>query len=806
MKHIWHYYLLGGVFNFLLIFPQPLFGNPDIRKCESGFKGNISQEDLERILLPVENYLVRHLPDIDKILTEEREKELVYIYQHENDPIKREEALTEILSAQIKLIRKMARTISGSWKRNDYFVDLVQDSIVFVVDRLKEHDPEKSRLASYILNYVPRFMGGKMREYVSPVFVSRKYRKTIEQTEDIAAPSSVELKPSNMEDNEPIYDYIPENQVEVNENLHQIKRFILQIGGTAEQRYILRHRIFTFHPQSLEFIGKKLGTHQTSVGEMEKTILQKISEHFGNGQIIESVQVLVQIENEIDEGTLTDFVDDSETDWQLDYLTKQIKYFLQKAQNAKHKQILKQNQIETLATQLELDELGKYILTHRLLEDADNLHTFADIGKKFGVTQQAVFYREKKLLKALNKAEFASPELKELVEMINLRKERPHFITEDAIDQKAEKIVQEAKLDEIEDHILRYRLLREKDDRQTVRTISKIFNVTHHIILSREQRTLRKLKETRFRSSELQKIVKKIQWEAEQRKKKRTPTVDQTDQTERDLKLLNLSKQFEDFILEVGESPRQIYILRYRILTFHPHSYQFIAKKFKTYVTDITSEENQLLKKLTEILSDNKSAPIMEKDRIFTKIINRILKGIPFTFMDKSEAHWRLDILAKQAGLDKMEAHILKYQILEESGERQTSLSIGKIFGESRVAVERRKKIILEKLKRITFTSPELKELIKRIQSKIEQRKRVIPIVLDKERLVREWEILSKQWNQNKLRLQQHILEYRLLREPADRKTMSEVANMVQVQQSTIQRQEKAILKILKEKGLVTFQ
>lgn len=804
MKKIWHCQVAVGFLKiFLLFLTQPLFGALQIERegCESGFERNISQEDFTR------DYLLRHLPDVDKILTEEREKELVYIYQNGVDQEKKQRALIELLSGHIKLIRKFAYRIAGSWGRRDFAEDLIQDAVFRLTQFIEIHDSESSRIVSYILTYIPKIMNTKMSRYVAPALVSDRYKGDMAETEDFMMPVATELINRTLENgNDDIEDTSlkpVENWAEASESIKQIENFILRIGTTVRERYILRHRVFTFQSEPAPSIAKKFEVHPSGVAirEEEKKLIEKISEYLGNESLIEPEHIFIEVNKRINEEGLPLPVNNSELDWQTKDLIRQIKYIIQEMDNtSEQRHNLKDQQASSLAEAVGLEEIDQQILRYRLLEEPSRKPAAAVVSTILGISKATVLSREKAILKKLEETEFISPELKKIVEDIHLAvRQKIRFVTVDKneIDQITENLARRAGLDEIEQHILRYRFLEGRNAIQTLVTIGKVFGITKDAVWKKQKGMLKKLEEAEFTSDKLKRIVEKIFMEEEQKNISISTTMDKS---EMDQLAENLAKQVEDFILEIGNTPREVYTLRHRIFTFQPESFLSIAKKFNTYKGTILLEEQRLLKRTSEFLSGK---PNMSKDQIFREVVSRIRKGEFFFFLDRNEINRLAESIANQAKLNKIEKYILIYQFLENSSNRQTAAAIGEIFGISKKDARRREKSMLEKLKKTKFKSSEQKEIVERILLTKEQRKRLIPIV-DKERFIQEQDTLPEKWKQDAVH--QYIFEYRLLKDPGNRKTLAEIAKIFNVSQVTIHNREKAILRILQERGLVSFQ
>ena len=365
-------------------------------------------------------------------------------------------------------------------------------------------------------------------------------------------------------------------------------------------------------------------------------------------------------------------------------------------------------------------------------------------------------------------------------------------------DRLSESLAKEASLNEIQQHILRYQLMEEPSKRQTALDIGEIFDKHEATVLRQKKIILDKLKETKFTSSKLKKITSKILLEEEQKKGAIVTTMGKN---ELDELSQNLAKQVEDFIMEVGNTPRQIYILRNHIFTFYPESSRSIATKFEETHNYILIEVRQLLRKISEFLSGE---PSMDKDQIFREVINRMRNEESFFFVSNNEINWQTENLIRQAGLNEIEAYILRYRFLEKPNKRQTKSDIAKKFGKKTgPAISHWEGSMLKKISETEFTSPELKEIAERINQAIKQKKRPVPII-NTEKFAKELDNLPLEWKENEI--YQHILKYRLLIDPENRKTQTEIANMLNVSRSAIKKREQTILKILQERGLVSFE
>ena len=339
--------------------------------------------------------------------------------------------------------------------------------------------------------------------------------------------------------------------------------------------------------------------------------------------------------------------------------------------------------------------------------------------------------------------------------------------------------------------------MEEPKKRQTASAIAEIFGVKPDTVSNQKRRIFKKLQKTEFTSTKLKRIVEKILLEKTQKKK----TTSAVDKSERDQQAETLAKKLEDFILEMGETPKQIYILRYRIFTFEPEPLLSIAEKFgENHNNNLLAEEGKLLRKISELLSGK---PGMNKDQIFREVVSRIYNGESFVFVNRNEVKWQVKNLTNQAGLNEIESYILRYRFMEEPNKKQSKSEIAKKFGKTSEALFRWEQNMLKKLNETTFTSFELKEIVERINLAAKQKKRVVPII-NTEQLTKEWDTLPQKWKEDEI--YQYIFEHRLLKNPENRKTLDKIADIFDTSKNKIYRLEKDILKTLQERGLVSFQ
>lgn len=807
MKKIWRRRITESFLKiFFLFLCQSLFGTLNtVDKCELEFEKNVASDDYVLNPISSQDYLLRHLPYRSQFLTDKEEQELTELYQTTKNHEKKHRAFNKILSNYIRLIIKFAREISNSRRRPDFFEDLIQDANWFIMKRLNNHDATRGPLLPFITTYVPKFMSSQISAYISPVRVDDEGRKEIKK-QGLSMPITADVDTNREIDSKielTFHDFIA-SWIEANENIKQIEDFILSLGTTPRQRYILRHRIFTLYPEPSYSIAEKFEIHPsgTVIGDEEKKLLKRISDYLGAVQPMEKDQIFIEISKRINEGRLFPLVNSSEMDFETEDLVIQIKYLIQEINSTpEQRRALKDQQAENLAKEAGLDEINTYILRYRLLEEPGEQQTSITIGEMFGVSSEAILLREKNILKTLQKTEFTSPELKEAVDIIKLavrrKKTKALVMNDNEKDHLATEIGKEAELNEMEQHILRYQLMEEPKNRQTAPAIAEIFDVKPDTISNQKRRVFKKLQKTEFTSFKLKRIVEKILLEKKQNKKN-APFVDKN---ERDRQAEILAKKLEDFILEMGETPKQIYILRYRIFTFEPEPLLSIAEKFGENHHNYSSiEEYQLLQKISKFLSGK---PDMNKDQIFREVVSRIYNGESFVFINRNELKWQIENLSNQAGLNEIEKHILRYRFMEERSKRQSLPAIGKIFGISNHAVRWQEESMLKKLKGTRFISPELKEIVEKVLLAKNQNKRSIPI-LDKEHLSQEQDILFQQLELDEV--QKYIFEHRLLRDLKDRKTWAEIANAFDTSRNKIQRREKALLEKLQERGLASFQ
>ena len=689
---------------------------------ERDFTKDLNLEDTD-IPFYRQNYLVRHLHGTNSRLTAERERELVLIYQQEQDQSKKQQALTEIISGHISLIRRFAVRIARSWDREDFADDLIQDTVERLTQYLTLHDPERSRVVSYIMTYIPNIMHKKIAKYISPVLVSDKYRKKLKESEAITMPIASEFTAYNPDEDDKIFEDPQGKPVETwasaNESVEQIENFIMQIGGTPRQRYILRRRIFSLNPELSSVMAEKFEIHPSGVAirDEEKKLTQKISGYLNNGvPFAGQDQIFTKIGEIIEEGNPFPVINDAKISWRTEKLAEQIDYLIQEMDNSKEQNsALKNQQADDLAKQAGLDEISLYILRHRLMEKPDSHQTLTAVGEIFDITENAIIFREKTILNKLANAEFTSPELKKTARRIIRRAAQkttmPVSLTEQEKDQTAESLSKEMGLSEAEQHILRYRLMERGEKQQTLKTVGNLFNQTLSAIAHMQKKLLKKLQAGTFQSSDLSEAAERILLEEKQRKETAKISLDKSDV---DRETVNLAKQVEDFILETGSNPLQIYILRHRVFTLYPESFHSIAEKFRySNKQYIIVEEQKLLQKMSGFLSGGLK---MNRNQIFHEVVRRIRNGGFFFFADSNEITWQSENLIRQADLNEIEAYILRYRFLEEPSKRKTKSEILKKFGnQTGQAVTHWENSALEKLNAITFTSLELKMLIERI-------------------------------------------------------------------------------------------
>ena len=828
MKQVWRRRMASRFLKFfLLLLCQPVCKvfsqiesqdilDEEVSQCELSLESIPLQGSFSKDPAYGRNYLVRHLLDKDTWLTREREQELVSIYQNEENKKKKEGALILLLSNYIRPIRNLAYRISSSWGREDLAEDLMQDAIFRITRRLKKYDPEKGSVFTFLFSYLPKRMNSQMADYVSPVLVSDSDRRQLKAKGENPIPLAVSLTTDESNNNNTINGNeiedtylirLIESWVEAEERVEQLKDFILSIGDTPRQRYILRHRIFSFDPESFQSIAKKFETHPSgdSIRREEKQLIEKISVYLGNGSFTNRNEIFIEMHKMITEDGLPRFVIDNKMNWQTEDLAIQIKYLIQEMDSTpEQRSSLKNQQAENIAREMELDEIDRYILRYRLIEEPKKRYTSADIGNRFGISYEAILQRERKILRKLRQTKFTSPELREITERINWETKRKNtqtlVLNANEKDQIAEIMAEQAGLNKVEQHILRYWLMEEPGEQQTLKMIGEAFNLDHSTISYWKNNVLKKITEAKFTSTKPKRTVDKILLEEEQ--KKRT-VLTAVDKSELDQEAENIAKQAEDLILEVGNTPLQIHILRYNIFSLYPESIQSIAKKFGSYTTRILHEESQLLKTLNELLGNEANEANMTKHQIFRKVVNRIRKGKPFLFTDINELENLAGNIAHQAKLKKIEQHILIYRFLEEPDKQQSLSVIGKIFDISTTYTRDLERSMLQKLQKTKFSSPELRAIVTEILQIKKQQNKSTPVVNNKQ-LTQEWGTLPQAWKDDDT--YRYIFEYRLLIDPENRKTLAEVAKISGVSMNTAYRREQAILKILKERGLVSFQ
>lgn len=275
--------------------------------------------------------------------------------------------------------------------------------------------------------------------------------------------------------------------------------------------------------------------------------------------------------------------------------------------------------------------------------------------------------------------------------------------------------------------------------------------------------------------------------------------------------LFERMKWLDKLIEQIGFTPRQRYILRFRIFkeTQDQETALSIAKKFGVSDQTIFREEKQLLKRIWEHLGSNPSVSYANKAQVALEAGRLSGEGVPVSIENETQTdESSIKKLIALLKLNEIQQYILRHRFLKASHEQQTFAAIGRVFDVTKEHVQYQQRTLLKVLEdaaRLTpaiLLSPEIIALSERIKQKWQQRKQSIP-VLDVNQIVKKWNDWIQQLNLNKI--QQYILEHRLLKDPRERMSLPDIGKAFGLTESPVKRWEQILLDKLQKEGLVSF-
>ena len=275
-------------------------------------KALIRYDPLQRYLSEISHY---------KLITREREKELGLRIQEDNDT----EAAYELVTSNLRLVVKIALEFQRMWMQN--LLDLIQEGNIGLMQAVKKFDPYKNVKFSYyasfwIKAYILKFIMDNWRlvkigttqgqrklffklkkEKQSlidqgfdpkPKLLSEKLgvseREVIDMDQrldgwDVSLDTPIKEDSDTdridfvSSDAESAEDQMAKKEIEtlLHNKIDDFKRTM-----SSRELEIFERRVFSDSPATLQEIGDKYNISRERVRQIEKNIIKKIKEYFGN--------------------------------------------------------------------------------------------------------------------------------------------------------------------------------------------------------------------------------------------------------------------------------------------------------------------------------------------------------------------------------------------------------------------------------------------------------------------------------------------------------------------------------------------
>lgn len=218
----------------------------------------------------------RYVREVEKIpaLSAEQEHDLAVRYAQSHDMDARNKLVEANLGLVVKMARKAAHDYAASGAKFD---DLVQEGTKGLMHAIDKFDPSRGfRLSTYAQNWI----GDSMETHISTLWKE----PGAEIGEGIASKEGMkggetEYEPQTVIAQARSYDPTAEEELERKETESQIEQAMKKLS--EREVYVIRARILTEEPKTLEEVGAELGLTKMRIKQIETEALGKMRIEMG---------------------------------------------------------------------------------------------------------------------------------------------------------------------------------------------------------------------------------------------------------------------------------------------------------------------------------------------------------------------------------------------------------------------------------------------------------------------------------------------------------------------------------------------
>jgi RNA polymerase sigma factor (sigma-70 family) len=210
-----------------------------------------------------------YMGQISKIplLSPKEEHELTTRYFNYKD----QDAYKKLIESNLRLVAKMAH--QGSKRSGVKFDDLVQEGNLALMDALERFDPRKgakfSTFAFYRIRHYLRHYIGKFWQRTNPLIAESEKEENVE-------PSLLEKLPGKLP--------LPGVEMEQRELEDQVAQAMKKLN--EREAHIIRARILTDEPKTLEAVGVELGLSKMRIKQIQTEALGKLKIVMGKSFLV----------------------------------------------------------------------------------------------------------------------------------------------------------------------------------------------------------------------------------------------------------------------------------------------------------------------------------------------------------------------------------------------------------------------------------------------------------------------------------------------------------------------------------------
>jgi len=196
------------------------------------------------------------------LLTQEEETKLANKYQKQKD----QAAGAQLVRANLRLVAKVAYTYTRS---RIPLADLIQQGNLGLIAAVKKFDPKKARLSTYATQWIKAYINRSVKDS----FVNTNVESEIPEQE-----GSKQLI-SHVIDPERAY-AVKEEQDRINSAVNKLN---------SNEQHIVRNRLLTDDPRSLEEVGSEIGLSKQKAFSLEKQAIAKLKQFLTKGEVVKAI-------------------------------------------------------------------------------------------------------------------------------------------------------------------------------------------------------------------------------------------------------------------------------------------------------------------------------------------------------------------------------------------------------------------------------------------------------------------------------------------------------------------------------------